>query len=125
MGILTKAAPTLTEDNFIDIMPVAWELMLESDQELAAAAGSCMFFVAPAYHHDLKFSDTQVWANSVVPDQTAPNRAVSGAVWPGSALFAIPSAYFGHISYGKTTLFKFQDQWGWGSIFFFFFFFTV
>ena len=39
MGILTKAAPTLTEDNFIDIMPVAWELMLESDQELAAAAG--------------------------------------------------------------------------------------
>ena len=39
MGILTKAAPTLTEDNFIDIMPVAWELMLESDQELTAAAG--------------------------------------------------------------------------------------
>ena len=39
MGILTKAAPTLSEDNFIDIMPVAWELMLESDQELAAAAG--------------------------------------------------------------------------------------
>ena len=42
MGILTKAAPTLTEDNFIDIMPVAWELMLESDQELAAAAGECL-----------------------------------------------------------------------------------
>ena len=42
MGILTKAAPTLSEDNFIDIMPVAWELMLESDQELAAAAGECL-----------------------------------------------------------------------------------
>ncbi|KAL3872189.1 hypothetical protein ACJMK2_040132 [Sinanodonta woodiana] len=40
MGILAKAAPILSEDNFVDIMPVAWELMLESDQELAAAAAS-------------------------------------------------------------------------------------
>jgi hypothetical protein len=40
MGILAKAAPVLTEDNLTDIMPVAWELMLETDQELAAAAGN-------------------------------------------------------------------------------------
>ncbi|XP_021380201.1 protein unc-80 homolog isoform X3 [Mizuhopecten yessoensis] len=40
MGILAKAAPILTEDNLIDILPVAWELMLETDQELAAAAAS-------------------------------------------------------------------------------------
>ena len=39
MAILTKAAPVLNVEHFIDIMPVAWELMLESDQELAAAAG--------------------------------------------------------------------------------------
>jgi hypothetical protein len=39
MGILAKAAPILTDENFTDILPVAWELMLENDQELAAAAG--------------------------------------------------------------------------------------
>ena len=37
------------------------------------------------YWNDHKFSDRQVWANSVDPDQTAP--------W----LFAIPPAAFGHI----------------------------
>lgn len=39
MSIITKAAPILSEDTFIDMLPVAWELLLESDQELAAAAG--------------------------------------------------------------------------------------
>ena len=28
------------------------------------------------YHNDPKFSDRQVWANSVDPDQTAPRGAV-------------------------------------------------
>lgn len=40
MGILAKAAPILTDDNFSDILPVAWELMIENDQELAASAGT-------------------------------------------------------------------------------------
>ena len=40
--------------------------------------------------HFPKFSDRQVWANSVDPDQTAPRS--------GSTLFAIPSARFGHIT---------------------------
>ena len=40
-----------------------------------------------------KFSDRQIWANSVDPYQTAPG----GAVWSGSTLFAIPSAIFGLI----------------------------
>ena len=35
------------------------------------------------YSNDPKFSDRQVWANSVDPDET---------VWSGSTLFAIPSA---------------------------------
>jgi hypothetical protein len=39
LSILTKAAPILAEDNFSDIMPVAWELMMETDQEVSAAAG--------------------------------------------------------------------------------------
>ena len=43
MGIVAKAAPILSEDNMIDILPVAWELILETDQELAAAAGESVF----------------------------------------------------------------------------------
>ncbi|XP_052242651.1 protein unc-80 homolog isoform X2 [Dreissena polymorpha] len=45
LGILSKAAPILNEDQFADIMPVAWELMMETDQEVAAAAAS-MFLIA-------------------------------------------------------------------------------
>ena len=39
MAILTKAAPVLQVEHFVDMMPVAWELLLETDQELSAAAG--------------------------------------------------------------------------------------
>ena len=45
MAILTKAAPVLQVENFVDMMPVAWELLLETDQELAAAAGKLTNFV--------------------------------------------------------------------------------
>ena len=41
------------------------------------------------YHNVPKFLDRQILANSADPDQTAPR----GAVWSGSTLFAIPSAY--------------------------------
>jgi len=40
LGILSKAAPILSEDQLADIMPVAWELMMETDQEVSAAAGN-------------------------------------------------------------------------------------
>ena len=51
------------------------------------------------YCNDPKFSDRQVWGNSVDPDQTA----------RGSTLFAVPFALFGCIIliYGKATFFKF------------------
>ena len=39
-----------------------------------------------------KFLDRQVWADSVDPDQTA-----EGAVCSGSALFVIPTAWYGLI----------------------------
>lgn len=39
MAIISKSAPILCDESFVDMMPVAWELLLESDQELAAAAG--------------------------------------------------------------------------------------
>ena len=47
------------------------------------------------YRNDPKFSDRQVWANSVDPDQTADQRLD----------FAIPSASFER--YGKTAMSKF------------------
>ena len=39
MSIISKAAPILAHDTFLDMMPVAWELLLESDQELTASSG--------------------------------------------------------------------------------------
>jgi len=39
IGVITKAAAILPDDVFIDMMPVAWELLIEADRELAAAAG--------------------------------------------------------------------------------------
>ena len=44
--------------------------------------------------NDPKFLDGHVWANSVDPDQTAPERAVRS----GCTLFVILSASFGHIT---------------------------
>jgi hypothetical protein len=41
MAVICKSAPILSDETYIDMMPVAWELLLESDQELAAAAGNC------------------------------------------------------------------------------------
>lgn len=40
LAVITKAAPAVSDETFIDMMPVAWELLIESDQELAAAAGN-------------------------------------------------------------------------------------
>ena len=39
LSVCTKAAPILADNTYIDMMPVAWELLLESDQELTASAG--------------------------------------------------------------------------------------
>lgn len=45
LSTLLKGAVIMTEDLFIDILPVAWELLLETNQEVAAAAAS-MFIAA-------------------------------------------------------------------------------
>ena len=53
------------------------------------------------YHKDPKFSDWQVWANC----------GPIGAVWSGFTHFGILSASFGCLLYGKTTLFKFLENY--------------
>lgn len=40
LSALLKGAVVLTEENFAEIIPVAWELLLEMNQEVAAAAAS-------------------------------------------------------------------------------------
>lgn len=40
LATLLKGAVILTEENFADIVPVVWELLLEMNQEVAAAAAS-------------------------------------------------------------------------------------
>ena len=39
LAAVLKAAPILMEENFVDVMPVAWELLLEVDKEVSACAG--------------------------------------------------------------------------------------
>lgn len=43
LSTLVKGAAVLTEDQFIDIIPAAWELLLETNQETAASAAA--FFI--------------------------------------------------------------------------------
>lgn len=38
-SMLLKGSVDAPEDIFIDVIPVAWELLLESDQQLASTAG--------------------------------------------------------------------------------------
>ena len=37
--MLAKSAPILTEELYTDILPLAWELLLDTSQQLAASAG--------------------------------------------------------------------------------------
>lgn len=45
IAALIKGAAILSEDLFIDILPAAWELLLETNQETAASA-SALFIIA-------------------------------------------------------------------------------
>ena len=68
------------------------------------------------YRNAPKFSDTQVWANSVDPDQTDQE----GAVWSRSTLLAIPSVSFGYIHVYITFIaksFLFSNLWIFTAIF--------
>lgn len=40
LAAVLKAAPTLVDEHYADIMPVAWELLLEVDKEVSACAGT-------------------------------------------------------------------------------------
>ena len=87
-------------NNYSDIINVScWQILF-----IVVLKKNKKYCYNADYRTDPKFSDRQVWANSVDLDQTAPRQAVwSGstlfaiAVWSGSTLFAIQSASFGCI----------------------------
>ena len=54
------------------------------------------------YYNDPKFSDTQVWANSVDPYQTVPEQSDQSLHYLTVCLHLLNT-----LLYGKTTLFKF------------------
>lgn len=45
MALLIKAAVVLTEEQVLDILPIAWEYLLDSNQELVASS-STLFIIS-------------------------------------------------------------------------------
>ncbi|KAK6643812.1 hypothetical protein RUM43_000075 [Polyplax serrata] len=88
LSVLVKGAVVLTEDLFIDIMPVAWELLLESDQEVAATAASLFILCsvrAPNHasdlmHHALSNQETSIRINAILRFQVL--WKLRYQVWP-------------------------------------------
>lgn len=88
LSVLVKGAVVLTEDLFIDIIPVAWELLLESDQEVAASAASLFILCsvrAPNHasdlmHHALGHQDVSIRINAILRFQVL--WKLRYQVWP-------------------------------------------
>lgn len=88
LATLLKGAAIMSEDIFIDILPVAWELLLEINNEISAAAAS-LFIVAavraPTYatdimHRCLKHNEAEVRISSIIRFQTLWRHRYQ--VWP-------------------------------------------
>ncbi|XP_066582663.1 protein unc-80 homolog [Prorops nasuta] len=88
LATLVKGAVVMTEEMFVDILPVAWELLLESNQEVAASAAA-LFIVsavrAPTQaselmHHGLQHTSTSVRINAILRFQVL--WKLRFQVWP-------------------------------------------
>nr|CAD7443504.1 unnamed protein product [Timema bartmani] len=88
LAILVKGAVVLSEEHFVDILPVAWELLLESNQELAAVAASLFILAAVKapnqamghMHHGLHHQDPAVRINAILRFQVL--WKLRYQVWP-------------------------------------------
>lgn len=71
---LLKGAVILTEENFANIIPVTWELLLESNQEVTASAASIFILgavkapqqVSDILQHGLSHSDCTIRINAIL-----------------------------------------------------------
>ncbi|XP_050309913.1 protein unc-80 homolog isoform X2 [Anthonomus grandis grandis] len=101
LAALLKGAVILTEENFIDIVPIAWELLLEMNQEVSAAAASLFILasvkaashVSEIMQHGLNSADPAVRINAILRFQVLWKMRFQ--VWPrmeenAHALFKIP-----------------------------------
>ncbi|KAG7191052.1 hypothetical protein KM043_007098 [Ampulex compressa] len=88
LATLVKGAVVMTEDLFVDVLPVAWELLLESNQEVAASAAS-LFIVSAVrapnqaselMHHGLQHSSSTVRINAILRFQVL--WKLRFQVWP-------------------------------------------
>lgn len=88
LSTLLKGASILTEDQFVEVIPVAWELLLETNQETSAAAAA--FFIissvkAPTQTSEimqraLKHKDPNVRINAILRYQVLWKSRFQ--VWP-------------------------------------------
>ncbi|XP_034179249.1 unc80, NALCN channel complex subunit isoform X3 [Osmia lignaria lignaria] len=88
MATLVKGAVVMTEELFVDVLPVAWELLLESNQEVAASAAS-LFIVGAVraphqaselMNHGLQHSSSSVRINAILRFQVL--WKLRYQVWP-------------------------------------------
>ena len=58
MSIICKMGAILSDDVLVDIMPVAWQLLLAADQELAASSGQYIehLNIVPIINISVKFA---------------------------------------------------------------------
>lgn len=74
LAVLIKGAVVLSEENFIEMLPVAWELLLEYSQEVAATAASLFILGAvraptqatDIMHHGLQHQNPAIRINAIL-----------------------------------------------------------
>ncbi|XP_070172138.1 protein unc-80 homolog isoform X4 [Polyergus mexicanus] len=88
LATLIKGAVVITEDLFVEVLPVAWELLLESNQEVAASAAALFIISAvrapnqasDLMHKGLQHSNSSVRINAILRFQVL--WKLRYQVWP-------------------------------------------
>ncbi|XP_029661672.1 protein unc-80 homolog [Formica exsecta] len=88
LATLIKGAVVITEDLFVEVLPVAWELLLESNQEVAASAAALFIISAvrapnqasELMHKGLQHSSSSVRINAILRFQVL--WKLRYQVWP-------------------------------------------
>ncbi|EFN65650.1 Uncharacterized protein KIAA1843 [Camponotus floridanus] len=88
LATLVKGAVVMTEDLFVEVLPVAWELLLESNQEVAASAAALFIISAvrapnqasDLMHKGLQHSNSSVRINAILRFQVL--WKLRYQVWP-------------------------------------------
>ncbi|XP_074114400.1 unc80, NALCN channel complex subunit isoform X13 [Cotesia typhae] len=88
IATLVKGAVVMSEELFVDVLPIAWELLLEANQEVAASAAS-LFIIAAVrapnqaselMHHGLQHSSVAFRINAILKFQVL--WKLRYQVWP-------------------------------------------